>query len=284
MVLVTGGTGTVGREVVRQLAAAGAPVRVLVRTPERAIVLKGIKAEFMVGDMDRPATLGSALKGIERVFLLTPADPRQAEIQGNLVKAAKTAGVRHIVKLSALGTAKDSPIQLARWHRQTEEEIEASGMEWTHLHPHAFMQNTFNFADTIKAQGVFHASLGDAKIPMVDARDIAAVAVQALTGAGHAGKTYAITGPAALSYHEAAAAFSEALGKPVKYVPVTSLEVRKGMLGAGMPGWLVDDLIKMYEYFAAGGGGMVSPVVKDVTGKEGISFGQFARDFAGNFK
>lgn len=284
MVLVTGGTGTVGREVVKRLAAANVPARVLVRTPEKAIVLKGIKAEFMVGDMERPATLGAALKGVESLFLLTGADPRQAEFQGNMVKAAKTAGVRHVVKLSALGAAAGSPVALARWHRQTEEEIEASGMEWTHLRPHFFMQNTLDFAPMIKTKGAFYAPLGDGKIPMVDARDIAGVAVRALTGAGHHGKIYDVTGPEAVSFHDVAAALTAATGKPVQYVAVTPADARRAMIGLGLHAWLVDDLLKMYEFFAAGGAATVSPVVKALTGKDGTSYGEFSRDFAGSFK
>jgi uncharacterized protein YbjT (DUF2867 family) len=284
MILVTGGTGTVGREVVKQLAAARAPTRVLVRTPEKAIVLKGIKAEFMVGDLERPATLGPALKGVDHLFLLTSGDPRQAEIQGVLVKAAKAAGVQHVVKLSAMGTDDQSPVALGRWHRQTEKEIEASGMGWTFLRPHFFMQNTLGFAYTVKSQGAFYAPLGDAKISMVDARDIAAVAVKALTAPGHMGKIYDITGPEAVSFNDAAKALSEAAGKPVKYVPVTFAEAKKAMLGLGLHEWLANDLIKLYEIFAAGHGAAVSPVVRQVTGEPGIPYAQFARDNAAAFK
>jgi uncharacterized protein YbjT (DUF2867 family) len=284
MILVTGGTGTVGRELVKELAAAGAPVRVLVRTPEKALPLKGVKADFMIGDMERPATLGPALKGVEKVFLLTNGDPRQAELQGRMVAASKEAGVRHVVKLSALGTDENSPVALGRWHRQTEKEIEASGMEWTFLRPHAFMQNTLGYVPTIKTQGAFYAAMGDAKVPLVDARDIAALAARVLTSPGHGGKIYDVTGPAAVSYHDVAAAISEAIGKPVKYVPVTSAEARKAMIGMGFPLWLVDDLVKMTEIFASGAAAQVSPSVREVTGRPGIDYRTFARDHAAAFK
>jgi uncharacterized protein YbjT (DUF2867 family) len=284
MILVTGGTGTVGKEVVRELAAAGASTRVLVRTPEKAAPLKGLKVDFMIGDLDRPATLGPALKGVEAVFLLTGADPRQAEIQGNMVKAAKAAGVKRIVKLSALGTDDKSPVALSRWHRQTEKEIEASGMAWTFLRPHYFMQNTLGFAPTIKAQGAFYAPLGDAKVAMVDVRDVAAVAAKALFMPGHEGKVYDVTGPEAVSYHDVAAALSEAAGKTVKYVPVGFNDARKAMSGAGMPAWLVDDLIKLNEAFAAGHGAAVSPAAEKVLGRKGTSFRKFAGDYAAAFK
>ncbi|MFQ5600100.1 MAG: NAD(P)H-binding protein, partial [Candidatus Krumholzibacteriia bacterium] len=136
MILVTGATGTTGSEVVRQLAASRVPVRAFVRNPDKAAPLRALGVEIVVGDLDRPETLGPALEDVERLFLLSPADPSQVEQQGRAVEMAQRAGVQHIVKMSVLGADPDSPIALGRWHAQTEQHIEKSGLHFTHLRPH----------------------------------------------------------------------------------------------------------------------------------------------------
>ncbi len=220
-ILVTGATGTVGSFLVRKLGAAGVPARALVRSREKAEAVERLGLEAVVGDLDKPETLAPALAGIERVFLLSAPEERQAELQNNLVHAARDAGVRHIVKLSAIGVGGElDAISLGRIHRETEEEIERAGLAHTHLRPNGFMQNSFMFAATIKAQGTFYAPFGEAKVSYVDARDVAAVAFHALTADGHEGKAYEITGPQALSYHDMARELSSVLGREVKYVEV----------------------------------------------------------------
>lgn len=284
MILVTGATGTVGKEVVKQLSSTGEKIRVMVRNVEKAAPLKGPGVEVVQGDFGKPDTLASAVKGVEKVFLLSSADPRQVELQGNVLKAAKSAGVKHLVKLSALGARPDSSVALARGHYQTEKQIQDSGIPYTHLQPHFFMQNLLMFADSIKRQGAFYAPMKQGKISLVDVRDIAAVAARVLTEKGHERKTYAITGPEALSFGELAEKFSRVLGRKVAYVDVPPEDAKKGMLGAGMPEWLVDDLLALYGIFSAGHAAVVSKAVEEVTKKPARTFDQFAKDFARFFK
>jgi uncharacterized protein YbjT (DUF2867 family) len=219
------------------------------------------------------------------VFLLSAPEQRQAELQSNLIEAAKSAGVRHIVKLSAIGVGSGLElISLGRLHRQTEEEIERSGIAYTHLRPNGFMQNSFMFANTIKTQNAFYAPLGDARVSYVDARDVSSVAFATLTENGHENQAYEITGPEALSYHDMAREFSAALGKEVKYVDVPMEAAREAMLGLGMQEWLVNALVELFNFYGEGRADKVTDVVRTATGKEPITFSQFARAYSQVFK
>jgi len=283
MILVTGSTGKIGSELTRQLAAKGTRVRALVRDAKKGEAIQAAGVELARGDLGDPASLDAAMKGVERVFLLSSVDQRQAELQGNVVSAAKDAGVRHIVKLGAAGTSLDSPITVGRLHAQTERDIEASGIPYTFLKPALFMQFMLTHAPTIRTDGAFYAPMRDGKVPMIDVRDIAAVAAAVLTGSGHEGKAYTLTGPEALSMHDAAQKLGHAIGRPVTYVDVPPDAARQAMVAQGIPPWFVEDLLRLMEVFAAGYAATVSPDVKNVLGRAPGSFDQFARDFARAF-
>lgn len=284
MILVTGATGTIGSEVVKHLAAAGQKVRALVRNPDKASGLKGPNVELVKGDLADTKTLDAAFKGAEKLFLLTNGDPKQVELQHNAIEAAKRAGVKHVVKISAMGADANSQVSLAKWHAQTEKELKESGLKWTILQPHFFMQNMMMNAESIKKDGVFYACAKDGKMAMVDTRDIAAVSAKVLTTPGHEGKTYLVTGPEGINMSEAAAKLSAAIGKPVKYVDVPADQFKKSLLGFGMPEWFASDLTSMYAWFSMGQAGTPDPIVKQLTGSPGRTFDNFARDFAAAFK
>lgn len=284
MILVTGATGTTGSEVVRQLAAARVPVRAFVRNAAAAAPLQLAGVEIVEGDLDRPESLEPALAGVRALFLLTPGDPRQVERQGRAVEAAQRAGVGHVVKLSALGAHVDASVSLLRWHGQTEREIEESGLAWTHLRPHYFMQNMLGFAGTIATEGRFYAPMRDGKIGIVDTRDIAAVAVGALTAPAHQGKAYDITGPEALGFEELAAHIATATGRAATYVDVPPREAEKAMIAAGMPEWLADTMVGLYGIFGAGHASKITSVVQDVSGRPARTFAQFAREHVQVFR
>ncbi len=283
-ILVTGATGTIGSFVCEQLKAVNADFTALVRSEEKAKTLneKGIKT--VIGDFSDIASLKKAIEGIDKVFLLSVTSPESPKLQGNLVRVAKEKGVKQIVKVSALGTSLDSKFGIGRYHAMTEKDIRESGVPYTFLQPHSFMQNLIFDSGTIKEQGAIYAPMADGKIGMVDARDIAAVAVKALTENGHEGKTYVLTGPKAISYNDIAKTFSKALGKEIKYVPVSSEDAHKGMIDSGMPKWLADDLTGLNKVFAAGHASDVSPDVEKVTGRKAHSIEDFVNDFKEFFK
>ena len=283
MILIVGATGLVGSATLRQLTARGVPVRALVRSPEKAATLAGPGVETMVGDLEQPGSLDAALDGVTRALLISPLHPRQVEWQGNFVEAARRAGAVHIVKLSGLGTAPDSPLRSGRWHAETERHIADAGLPWTYLHPPFFMQNLLRSAAVIAAQGVLVASMQAGKIAMVDARDVAAVAVAALTSDGHVGKTYTITGPEALSFQEVAHKLAAATDRPVIYRDVPLATVRQELVTAGIPGWLVEVRMEFAIALRDGYAAAVTDTVQAVTGQPARTFDAFAHEHAALF-
>jgi uncharacterized protein YbjT (DUF2867 family) len=285
MILITGATGTTGREIVGELRKLGASgVRALVRDPARAAFIREAGFETAEGDFDRPETLGAALEGVERALLLTPPSPHTFAQQCAFVEAAQKAGVRHVVKFSAVGADADAPEGFARWHGQSEDLLKTSGLAWTMLQPNFFMQNLLGQAPQIAAAGAVYQPVGDARASFIDTRDIAAVAARTLTEEGHEGQTYVLTGPEALSYHDIAAKLSEATGREIKYVPISPEQFRAGALGAGLPEWLVSALERLNEMFASGRAARVTDDVRRVARREPTTFEQFARDHAAAFK
>jgi uncharacterized protein YbjT (DUF2867 family) len=284
MILITGATGTVGSDTVRQLAATGAKVRALARNPEKAKGMLGSGIEIVAGDLGDPASLDAALHGVEQAFLLPPVGENAVALQENFIAAARRAGTKQIVKLAALGAALDSPVPFLRQHAEGRRMLEAAGIPFTELQPNSFMQNLFVAAPTIAAEGVIYQPAADAKISHIDARDIAAVAVKSLTGTGHEGKTYPITGPEALSFEEVAAKLSAVLSKPVRYVNVSPGDYRQGLLQYGVPEWQADAVVALYAFYREGKGAVVTHAVAEVTGRAPISLDRFLRDYAQVFR
>jgi uncharacterized protein YbjT (DUF2867 family) len=220
MILVVGATGTNGREVVQRLAARGVPVRAQVRDPDMARDLEGPGVALVAADLDAPVTLDAAMAGVDRVFFVSAVDRQFPRRFKNFLTAARRAGTPRVVKLSALGAGSDSASELIRQHTETDARLAASGLPFTVLRPNSFHQNLLRSAGTIKDHGAFYRPVRDARQSLVDVRDIADVAVAALTGSGHEGRIYEITGPEALSCHDVAAMLTAVLGKPVRYVDV----------------------------------------------------------------
>jgi uncharacterized protein YbjT (DUF2867 family) len=282
MILVTGGTGLIGSEVVRLLSQAGVPARALVRDRHSGHELPGIT--WVIGDLAQPETLSSVFAGCTKLFLLTGNSENASELQRHAIAAARQAGVAHVVKLSAFGASSHSKSMIGRMHYQIETELQESGLAWTMLRPHHFMQNLLGQADNIINDGVVYSSSGDGKIPFVDTRDIAAVAVAALTHPGHTEKKYVVTGGEALSYRQATDIVGQAIGRPLRFIDEPSDEARTRLTGAGQPAWLVDSLLAIAAYQRAGGPTeTITSVVADLTGKPPRTFAEFARDYAGAF-
>jgi len=273
MILVTGASGTVGSEVVKALVARKAPVRAGYRSRPQNVP-GGV--ETVALDYDRPETIAPALRGVDTLFLLSNTVAPETRV----VDEAKRAGVKRIVKLSVLGAA-EGLFEFARWHRPIEQHIEASGLAWTHLRPNGFMQNMINYkGETIRTQSALYASVGDAAISHVDARDIGAAAAAVLTESGHEGRAYDLTGAAAITYGQVAEALSTALGRTIRYVPITPEQYRAAAVAAGTPEPYADALVDLDRAYAEGIASRVADGVKTLTGRDPISFDAFARDHA----
>lgn len=285
MILVTGAGGTVGSEVVRQLDAAGTRFRAAYHNESKAEKARQRGIDAALIDYEKPETLDAGLKGIDVLFLLSAGGAAQIAQEQNAVDAAKKAGVKHIVKLSAWGAETES-FSFARIHRAGEKAIEASGLKWTFLRPNGFMQNMANYsAPTIKSQGAIYSSAGDSKISAIDVRDIAAVAIKVLTApSAHEGKAYSLSGPEALSNEQMAGKLSAAIGKPVKYVPLSDADYKSGMLGAGIPPDYADALLDLLAFYKRDGASRVTGDAKKITGRDPIPFDQYARDNADAFR
>ena len=277
MILITGATGHVGSEVLRQTIEAEAPVRALVRDPEKAKEIQDSGVEIVEGDFAKPASLDPAFEDAERLFLLSGADPNQVDLESNAIAAAARAGVRHIVKQSIYGAEIGSPAPYRDSHGRIEEKLQSSGLGFTFLRPTFFMQS---MPSLIAPDGNIYAPTGDGRIGWVDIRDIAAVARHAFTEDGHEGNAYEITGPESLSFEEVAEKLSAATGQEINYVDVPAEAAKEGMISAGMPEWLADANVALMTIVREGGLDVVTDTVGDVTGTEPRSVDNFAREYA----
>lgn len=278
MILIAGATGNNGTEIIKRLAGTSARVRAMVRRyPQGTDALRGV--DYVAGDLDDPVSIRRAVEGVDRAFLTTNSSERVEAQQLNFVKEARAAGVRHIVYLSQLHAARNSPVRFLRYHAVVEDAIGSSGMAFTHLRPNLYMQGLLGFRSWIATEGRFFASAGDAPVSIVDVRDIAAVAATSLTEQGHEGRIYDITGPEALTHAEIASVFTSVLGRPVTYVDLPEAAMRDGLLRFGFPEWQADGLIEDYAHYRRGEASAVSTAVKDITGQLPRSFGQFVRDY-----
>jgi uncharacterized protein YbjT (DUF2867 family) len=295
-ILVTGATGTVGNEVVKQLLAAKGQREedIIVKAAARSAnddTFRNLGVQIAQLDYNKPNTLSTALRGVNKVFLLTPFQSNMVDLTLNLVNEAKNVGVKHIVKQSVLGADAEHEITPNRLHRQAEKIIEESGIPFTFLRPNFFMQNFVTFySHFIKTQGAFYVPAVDAKASFVDVRDIAAVAVQVLSCSSkngetkHIRKAYDITGGEALSYGQAAEILSKEIGKKVNYVNISDEDARKGMKDMGADEWTINSMIELFGITRAGYLSEISTAVEQVTGNKPITFSQFTRDYAVAFK
>lgn len=185
-ILVLGATGTVGSEVVRQLSGtADVNIKAATRSVEKIKNLEGDKVKAVPLDYNKPESLKEDLKNVDKLFLLTPDVPNAHELASNLVNEAKKVEVIHIVKQSIMGADLEADVSTMRLHRQAEKVIEQSGIPFTFLRPNEFMQNFINFhSRSIKSNNAFYLPMENAKVSVIDVRDIAAVAVKSLTENG----------------------------------------------------------------------------------------------------
>lgn len=283
MILVTGATGRIGKELVLKLSGAGHRVRVLVHDPTKAAPLQNPNVEICPGDLGRRETIARAMRHVDRVFLLGPAGPDLATQQTNVVEEARAAGVRHLVKLSMWAADVDSNIGTARAHAEVERAIEASGVPWTHLRPQYFIQNLLSQAESITEERTIELPLGNARVAMVDTRDIAAAATLVLTDRGHEGRAYELTGPEAVSMETIAAKIARITDKPVSYVDLTRDQARTRLLESGMDAWRADDVLAMYALLRAGHGATVTDTIRRLLGYEPRSVDHFVREHAFTF-
>jgi uncharacterized protein YbjT (DUF2867 family) len=279
VILVTT-AGKVGAETARLLAQRGEPVRVLVRDPGKATALAQAGAEVAQGDLEVPATIDAAMKGVSTVVLVSPAIPAQ---ELNVVASAVRAGAGHVVKITSKASA-DSPIARRRGQAEIENGLIASGLGYTLLRNNAYMQNFLMAAPSIAKTSSFGSAARDGRVGMIDTRDVAAVAAEiAAAPAPHAGKTYWPTGPEAITFSDAAAALSKVLGRPITFHPLTVEEQTQAMVDIGLPESLAAMNAQAVALFADGDSDYVTDDVPSILGRPARTFEQFATDYTPAF-
>ncbi len=278
MILITGVTGTVGGAVLDLALAAGVAARVLIRDAARASAFEGV-AEVAVGDFADPASLEAAVAGIDAVFMASFDGAEQLALQGNLIAAAKHAGVRHIVRLSALSSDENAAAALARWHGVADRQLVHSGLGYTLLRPGLFAQNLLEYA----ASGAIALPVGETRVSFIDVRDIAAVAVKALTEPGHQGQTYELTGAEQLTYGEVAERLTAATGRRFTFRDMSDDEYHAEMLRRGREPWDADMVVELYRRIRAQGTRKTTDTVERLLGRPPTSIAAFARDHAAAF-
>jgi uncharacterized protein YbjT (DUF2867 family) len=276
--VVFGARGNVGRHVADGLLAAGERVRATSRTPEAAGVSP--RLEVVAADLERPETVVAALEGAEKAFLYAKPDG----IQG-FVEAAGSAGVRHLVLLSSAavvaGDAERNPI--ARQHRAVELAIERSGIDWTFIRPGMFATNTlWWWRAPIRAEGVVRTPYPDAQTAPVHEKDLAALAVTALTESGHRRQAYTVYGPESLTLRRQVEHIGAAIGRKIR-LDVVSVEAARAELGRTIPPIGVETFLRQWEA-RDGTPAEISTTVAEVTGRPARTYAQWAKDHAGDFR
>jgi uncharacterized protein YbjT (DUF2867 family) len=275
-VLVTGATGNTGSFLVPRLLGADIDVRVFVRDEKKAKPLKDSGAEVIIGDLDQPETIIPAVKSVDKIYLLTWNGPTQLQQAENVIKAALETGNPHIVRHSMWGPGNS---RIIKQGLQVEEIIKSSKLPWTILKPTFYMQNTMMAAQTIATQGNIYWDMKDGKLGMIDVRDIAEAAFAVITGKGHEGKSYVLTGPEAISFTDIAKIFSRVLERDVNYINVPGEASFQAMIGLGVPEWIAKGYVELSEGFSGNFANSTTQNIEILTGYPARSFEQFASDF-----
>ncbi len=281
MILVTGATGNVASILIPTLLQSGQQVRALVHEESKATGLKDQGAEVVVADLEKPETLDAAVAGVDKIYLLTSNAPNGGQHGINLIAAVKRSGGRpYIVRHGMFG---DSRSRIHGLHEQVAAAVAESGLPATTLRPTFFMQNTLSGAQTVASAGQLYFAMEDAKLAMIDIRDIAECAAAVLTSDGHVGEAYVLTGPQAVSFHDVANALSGALDKPVTYVNVPNEALVQSMTEMGYPEWTAQGFAELMDGFKDGFAEEATDNVERLTGHPARSVETFAHDFAGFF-
>jgi uncharacterized protein YbjT (DUF2867 family) len=284
MILITGASGTVGKAVLREVAKTGAAHRAMYRSKEEAAKAPA-GTQTVIGDFSDRASLASALRGVESVYLVCSPIPQLVDLESNVIDASQAAGVKRIVLNSALGAA-DFPKSFPSWHRKVEDKLKSTKITHCILRPNSFMQNIVTYyAPTIRTQGAFYGSYGsNVRISYIDVRDLAAVAAKALTSSALDGKTLELNGPETLTCEQVAQKITERTGVAARYVDIPLEAQRKAMLDQKMPEWQVTALIDLQQYYINGEGGDVDSTLKEILGRAPATLDQFLTESAAEFR
>jgi uncharacterized protein YbjT (DUF2867 family) len=279
--LITGATGDIGLKVVHHLLERGIRPRIFVRDAEKARRCFKTRVEIFVGDLAEPTSLEAALHGIDKLFLVNtgPQIPVRDE---TAARAAKSAGVQHLVKLSSLDVQQN--LAIGAWHERGEAAIRAIGIPFTFLQPTGFMSNLLAWSSSIKQEGVVRSSTGNGRRPFIHSDDIAAVAATVLTTAvgakqNYLGQSLPLTGPEALTFAEVTKKISVAIGKPLTFQPISDEEARHRYAAAtGAPEEETEAHVNLWRAIREGRLATVTHTVEQVLGRKPISLDRWVQE------
>jgi uncharacterized protein YbjT (DUF2867 family) len=273
--LITGATGNVGSKVVERLLERGERPRIFVRDAQKARARYGDRVDVAIGDLANPTSLAAALAGIN-VFLLINSGPELASRDEAAANVAKAAAVKLLVKLSSMDAQQD--VGTGAWHACGERAIRASGIAFTFVRPSGFMSNALGWATSIKSEGIVRSPTGDGRIAFIHPDDIAAVATAALTTQNYEGESLPVTGPEALSYAEMTAKLAAAIGKPLKFEPISEDREQRQMSESGDPAKIIAAHASIYRAIREGRLAAVTDNVARITGRAPITFDLWAQE------
>ena len=277
-ILVPGATGNIGSQLVPKLAAhEGIEVRAMVRDEAKAASLKEAGAELSIGLYEEADSVGAAVEGIDTMVLITAPNPDAHEQASAVLSAAKDAGVRKVVRMSAIGASIDGPTDNTRLHGQTDDLVQSSGLAHVILRPHFFMQNLFGSAESIAGDGNMYLGMGDGKLGMVDVRDVVDSAEQSVISDDYDGQILTLTGRNSITLHEAANVLSEAMGRTVNYVPVSPDMVEQSLRDLWGP-WGAKVMRDYSQAYSDNWGDFTTDAVQKLTGHPSRSFEDFAKE------
>jgi uncharacterized protein YbjT (DUF2867 family) len=277
-ILVTGATGTVGRQLVTELLEKAIPVRALVRDAKHGLSTFGRQVELITAEFDDRSGLAAAMAGIEQVYVVTPNHPQQVEWETTVIDAAAAAGVRRIVKQSTVGAEIGSPLAFWDAHGRLESHLRTVGVPSVVLRPNFFMTNLLMSAGSVREAGAIFLPAAGAKVAMVDPRDVAHAAAAVIAGHASCDASFDLTGPEALTFDDVAATLSEATGRTVGFVPVPDEAARAQLVETGMPKWFAANLVTLFGLMREGAAAPVADGVRALTGREPTPLATFVDD------
>ena len=282
MILLTGVTGRVGRATAGALLNANVGFRALVRDPNK-LSQSDPRMDVITGDLSDPQSVKQALAGVDRVLIVMGNHPDQATLERQFATLAAEAGVTHLVKVSSMEAGEDATAVLPRNHYETEQHILASGLDWTFLRPNFYMQNMLMYAEAIKQSGTFALPLGTALTAMIDTNDVGEVAAVVLSGEGHGGEVYELTGPDLMSFHEVAQRLGNAVGRNVRYHAQPPEEFRATLERFITSRWQLDAVCELFAEIAAGSLACRTDTVQKLLGRPAAKLESFTQRCAPSF-
>lgn len=282
--LIIGATGNAGGLVTPALLERGENVRCLMRSEEKAQSLRDAGAEVVIGDLEDPGSLSTAFEGIDTVFSVIATGPNIEEQGKNLVEAAVDAKVGQFVRHALIQNEHIVKLRSGKTQGAVDSMVKNSGLNYTILYPHSYMQNLLGLAAGIQSDSALYLPYGEGKVGLMDVRDVADVAIEVLTTEGHQGKNYTITGPESISMHRVAESLSGAIGKTISYVDIPPEAAHEAMLSFGMSEWLADEYLTYYDIFKNNQADFATDDYESVMDRKPRSIDDFTRDFVGVFE